>query len=134
MDTSAPLRMTEPVMQQVIRACRQQIPAEACGFVVADKENPDLGVSIRPMRNVHPDPAGHYRMDNDRVVATYRMFDETGEEPVAVYHSHPLSEPLMSPMDREEARDASLAYMIISFAGGKTSARAYRVRHFVGNT
>lgn len=133
-DATSPLRMTEAVMQNIIRACRSQIPAEACGFVVAHQDNPTLGTSIRMMPNVHQNPLGNYLMDNDQIRAAYAEFDRSGEEPIAVYHSHPTSEPLMSPKDLQKAADASLAYLIVSFQDGRVKARAYRVRHYIGNT
>jgi proteasome lid subunit RPN8/RPN11 len=128
------LRMTESVMQEVIRACRAEIPREACGFIVAEKDNPTLGVQVHRMLNVHPESIDQYMMDDEHVRVAYAEFDRLEQEPVAVYHSHPVSVPLMSERDRKQAVDASLAYLIISFAGEKTSARAYRVRHYIGNT
>jgi len=126
--------MTEDTMQNIIRACRTQIPAEACGFVVAEKENPTMGNSIRMMPNVHENPLRNYLMDDEQVRTAYAEFDRLEQEPIAVYHSHPVSEALMSDLDRERAADASLAYLIISFQGGRTKARAFRVRHWIGNT
>jgi [CysO sulfur-carrier protein]-S-L-cysteine hydrolase len=133
-DASSPLRMTEDAMQNIIRACRTQIPAEACGFVVAEKDNPTMGTSIRMMPNVHGNPVRNYHMADDQVRAAYAEFDRLEQEPVAVYHSHPVSEPLMSDADRARAADPTLAYLIISFQDGRTKARAYRVRHYIGNT
>ncbi len=129
-----PLRLTEATMQNVIRMCRLQLPGETCGFIVAEREDPTLGNRVVWMKNVAPKPVSEYQMDDNAIRLAYGEFDQQGEEVVAVFHSHPTTEPFMSQTDLTMAADDSVAYLIISFANGNPAARAYRVEHFIGNT
>ena len=127
-----PLRVTRDTMQNVIKLCRIHHPAEACGFIVADSDS-DLGVRLEWIPNVSPSPLREFIMDDDAVRAAYAKFDKAGEEPVAMFHSHPKSEPIMSDKDLAAAQDDSLAYLIISLASTTPRARAYRVERWIGN-
>jgi proteasome lid subunit RPN8/RPN11 len=128
------LKMTADVMQELVRGCRARLPQEACAFVVAEKDNPDLGVRVQWMANISLSVVDEYLMDDDAIRLAYGEFDQAGEEVLAVAHSHPTSEPVMSPKDRERAADTTIAYLIVSLAGPKPKVRAYRVERFIGNT
>lgn len=128
------LRISESAMQHMVRACRVRMPDEACGFIVADRERPDFGVRCVVMKNVHPNPHNHYRMDDQSVRLAYGDFDRNEEEVVAVFHSHPTGGPFMSDADLEAAADESLAYVIVSFDHPVRKVRAYTVKRFIGNT
>lgn len=125
--------MTASTMQNLIRMCRLQRPQESCGFVVAEKDSP-LGIRVHWMRNVAEDPIRTFKMHPEEVRLAYADFDLAGEEPVAMFHSHPTSEPILSDTDLRMAADTTLAYLVLSFAETKPRARAYQVQHFIGNS
>jgi proteasome lid subunit RPN8/RPN11 len=130
--SNAPLKVTSDVLSAVVKDCVAARPTEACGFILADKGSP-VGFDIRPMTNVAPNPVQHYAMDDEEVLAAYAGFDQVGLDPVAVYHSHVASPPLMSERDLEQAHDTSVTYLIVSLEGDRPRARAYRVRRpFIG--
>jgi len=127
------LTMTASTMQNMIRMCRLQRPQESCGFIVAEKGS-SLGVRVHWMRNVSEKPITTFKMHPEEVRLAYADFDLAAEEPVAMFHSHPTSEPIMSDTDLRMAADTSLAYLVLSFAEPKPKARAYQVQHFIGNS
>jgi proteasome lid subunit RPN8/RPN11 len=86
------------------------------------------------MNNVHPEPVRSCLMDDEAVLLAYADFDQADEEVLAIYHSHPTSEPIMSDKDLKRAADESLAYVIVSFMETTPMVRAYRVQRFIGNT
>lgn len=125
--------MTDDVMQAVVRLARHHSPEETCGFVVADKDS-DLGARTVWMKNHHPNPTHNYAMDDDAVRQAYAEFDTTGEEPIAVFHSHPTTSPVLSADDIRGALDETLAYLVVSLEHPKASIRAYKIRKFVGDS
>lgn len=127
-----PLQVTEAVLADVVKHCGAEAPGEACGFILAPRGT-TVGTSVYPMDNVDPEPARGYVMDDQEVLSAYGEFDTAGLDPVAVYHSHTLTPPLMSDRDLERALDTSLAYLIVSLEKSRPRARAYRVRRpFIG--
>lgn len=128
----ASLTFTPEVMQTMIKMCRLEKPRETCGFIVANKESPALGIRVHYMKNVAENPLRHYQMDDDAVVLAYGEFDDSGEEPIACFHSHPASEAVLSAPDLAAAADEALAYVVVSLAAPTAKVRAYRVQHFIG--
>lgn len=125
--------MTASTMQNMIRMCRLQMPQESCGFIVAEKGS-SLGTRVHWMRNISETPVRKFKMHPEEVRLAYADFDLAAEEPVAMFHSHPTSEPILSDEDLRMAADTSLAYLVLSFAEPKPKARAYQVQHFIGNS
>lgn len=128
------LTLTPAALQNVVKMCRIHFPSEACGFIVADKERPSLGYRAVWMENVSERPLHTFAMADDAVRNFYADCDAAGEEPVAIWHSHPGTAPVMSQDDLRGANDESLAYLILSLAEAVPKARAYAVQRFVGNT
>lgn len=131
---STSLRITDAVMQDVVRACRIGLPREACGYIVADQEDVGLGVRVVEMKNVADNPISNCAMDDNEICSVHAEFDQAGEEPIAAWHCHPTTEPFMSTEDLAGAIDDSLIYLIVSFKYETPKARAYGVQHFIGNT
>jgi proteasome lid subunit RPN8/RPN11 len=128
------LSLTYSVMQEMAKGGRVRLPQEACGFVIAARSEPDVGVRVRWVRNTAPEPNIHYLMDDVEVRDLYAECDQADEDPIAVFHTHPTTEPTMSPVDLARAVDTSLAYVIISFASPTMKVRSWRVQQFIGNT
>lgn len=53
--------------------------------------------------------------------------DERGEELIAIYHSHPVSQPYPSPTDRVEAYYPDAAYVLVSLRTPEAEVRAFRI-------
>ena len=78
-------------------------------------------------RNAHPTPVSRYVIDPREVFAAFRDMDARGEELVAIYHSHPVSQPYPSPTDRAEARYPEAIYVLVSLRTGQAELHAYRI-------
>ena len=57
----------------------------------------------------------------------FREMDDNGEELVAIYHSHPASQPYPSPTDRAEAHYPEAVYVLVSLRTSTPEVRAYRI-------
>lgn len=53
--------------------------------------------------------------------------DDRGEELVAIYHSHPVSQPYPSPTDRAEAQYPDAFYVLVSLRTRDPEVRAFRI-------
>lgn len=126
--SDTPLSILPRVLEEVTKFCLDEAPHEACGFIVGHN---GVGQRILRVDNVQPyvsdkeNVTNAYQMSNDDILAVMGMIDETGEDLVAVYHSHPKSEPIPSQRDTQ-VRDVDPAYLIISLADGQPRARAWR--------
>lgn len=57
----------------------------------------------------------------------FREMDDRDEELVAIYHSHPASQPYPSPTDRAEAHYPEAVYVLVSLRTSAPEVRAYRI-------
>lgn len=77
--------------------------------------------------NAHQTPMTRYRIDPREQLRAFREMDERGEELVAIYHSHPVSQPYPSPTDRAEAFYPEAVYVLVSLRGTEPELRAFRI-------
>ena len=111
------LRVTPDVLRDVVAVCRAAHPREACGFILGDAKTM-IGARIIAVENLHQTPEINYTMGSAEILAAYKEADDTGQEIVAVYHSHTASPPILSSgapdKDVENALDTTLAYLVVS--------------------
>ena len=69
-----------------------------------------------------------YTIDPREQLRAFRDMEAKGEELVAVYHSHPITQPYPSPTDRAEAHYPEAFYVLVSLRDATPEIRAYRVR------
>jgi len=53
--------------------------------------------------------------------------DARREDLVAIYHSHPVSQPYPSPTDRAEAHYPDAAYVVVSLRASEPELEAWRI-------
>jgi proteasome lid subunit RPN8/RPN11 len=103
---------------------RDEAPREACGLL-AGKHG---GISrVIRCANVHPTPTTRYAIDPREQLQVFRSIDAAGEELVGIYHSHPVSQPYPSPIDRAEAHYTDAVYVLVSLRAGEPEMRAFRI-------
>lgn len=77
--------------------------------------------------NVHETPTTRYLIDPRELLRAFRAMDERGEELVAIYHSHPASQPYPSPTDRAEAHYPDAIHVLVSLRSSEPEVRAFRI-------
>ena len=104
---------------------RAEAPKEACGLLAGRD-----GAPTRLIRcaNVHATPVTRYAIEPREQLRAFREMETNGEELVAIYHSHPISQPYPSPTDRAEAHYPDAFYILVSLRESTPEVRAFRVR------
>jgi proteasome lid subunit RPN8/RPN11 len=109
----------------IVAHARTEAPKEACGLI-AGRE----GRVTRVIRcvNAHPAPVTRYSIDPREQLRAFREMEASGEELVAIYHSHPVTQPYPSPTDRAEAHYPDAFYVLVSLRDATPEVKAFRVR------
>lgn len=110
---------------EIVAHAREEAPKEACGLLAGRG-----GAAVRAIRcaNAHETPVTRYAMDPREQLRAFREMDAKGEELVAIYHSHPATQPYPSPTDRREAHYPDAYFVLVSLRTGEPEVRAYRIR------
>jgi len=122
---SEQLALPTALRDEIVAHARAQAPQEACGLIA--------GVSGDPRRvircaNAHPSPVTRYAIDPREQLRAFRDMEAQGEELVAIYHSHPITQPYPSPTDRAEAHYPDAFYVLVSLRDAAPEIRAFRMR------
>ena len=105
------LRLTHEQVQTIVNHARAGAPQEVCGLIAGQ-----MGVAQRvfPIANRSATPRTHFEMEAIALLKAYKAMDVAGMELLAVYHSHPSSDPIPSRTDiREATRNMPNAYQLI---------------------
>lgn len=127
MTAPAVLRVPAYLLDAAIKDARAQHPQECCGFFSGKDGKP---TDFIPIRNVHPDPERFFEMSVQDTLVAFRRMDETGTDPLVVYHSHTSVGTELSGSDIRLAVDLSLVYLVVSTArsSAQPSFQAWRIK------
>ena len=105
------LTLAPGILEQFIEYAKNAYPHEACGLLVgrnaADRFIPITNISAH---------AREYEMDPGELIAALRSLRDTGEELLAIFHSHPHGPAEPSKTDIERAYYPEAAHLILSLA------------------
>ena len=99
------------ILEQVITHAKNAYPNEACGLLVGHT-SVDRFI---PTKNITPNPR-EYEIDPAELIAALRSLRETGENLLAIFHSHPHGPGELSKTDIERAYYPEAAQLIVSLA------------------
>jgi [CysO sulfur-carrier protein]-S-L-cysteine hydrolase len=112
------------ILDQVTSHAQGAYPAEGCGLLVGLHSAVDRFI---PMKNISPSEA-HYEMDPGELISALRDLRNTGEDLLAIYHSHPRGPAQLSQTDIGRAYYPDAAHLIISLAEPESpQAAAFRI-------
>jgi proteasome lid subunit RPN8/RPN11 len=128
---STPFRLQLPqiLLDEMIRQALAENPNECCGLfagVVEDGPSGPVGRVVRryPLRNAAASPE-EFLSDGDDMFAAWRDWRRLGIDILAVYHSHPTSEPIPSRRDRERNYGPDVVNLIVSLTADPPVVRAW---------
>ena len=118
------LIISKALLQQIIYHCKSVCPNEACG-ILAGKNN--VVEKIYEMTNIENSTVS-YLMEPKEQFRIMREMRNSGENMIAIYHSHPHSQAYPSAKDVNLASYPDSAYMIVSLADQeKPDVRAFEI-------
>lgn len=111
--------------EEILAHALEEAPREACGVIVGLD---GVGTRVVRCRNAHSEPTSRYQVHPDDLRAAVSPMRDESRELVAIYHSHPRSQPVPSPTDRADAaRWPEPAYVLASWRTGAPELRAFRL-------
>ena len=116
-----PVHIGRSVLRDVLDHARLTVPEECCGLLLGRAHCIETAY---PARNVYRSQT-RFRVDPADHFAAIRLARAEGRKVVGAYHSHPVSSPIPSPTDEEDAIDTEFWYLIVSPAMAET--RGYRL-------
>lgn len=119
------LELPGALRDDIVAHARAEAPKEACGLIAARDGRPTRVIRCA---NAHPTPVTRYSIDPREQLRAFRDMEANGEELVAIYHSHPVTQPYPSPTDRAEAHYPDAFYVLVSLRDARPDLRAFRVR------
>ena len=120
------LLVPRAVLDAVIAHAQAELPNECCGLLAGTIENCD-GRAVRhfPIRNDLASTTEYFTNARDLLDAMKDMRTE-GLEVLAIYHSHPASEPIPSKTDlARNSWGESALHLIVGFSGDDPGVRAW---------
>lgn len=119
------LWLTHDQARAVADHARSAAPQEACGLIAGTGER---AVRVIPIPNAAADPLHRYDMEPAAFVRA--MFDIQRErlQLIGIYHSHPHSDPVPSPVDIDRAAYPDVAYLIVSLRARQPQFAAWRIQ------
>jgi len=106
------LTLAPGLTEEIIRHARTGLPHEACALLAG---HGNLAERFIPMVNTLASET-EYEMDPAQLAATFRELRVSGEDLVAIVHSHPRGLAQPSPRDLERAWYPEAVYIIVSLA------------------
>jgi proteasome lid subunit RPN8/RPN11 len=130
-----PFRLQIPlaIYDQMIAQARAELPNECVGLLAGRLEAEDSSGSDIPIRrvlqcyplaNAAASPK-EYLADGKGLLHAHRDMRQRGLEILAIYHSHPASEPVPSPTDLERNYNPDVIHLIISLRAAEPLVRGW---------
>jgi [CysO sulfur-carrier protein]-S-L-cysteine hydrolase len=110
----------------MIQQAQAELPNECCGLLAGVRDGDVLRVlACFPLVNEAASPV-EYWSEPKSLFATEKEMRRLGYERVAVYHSHPTSEPIPSKTDLERCvYNTDVVHFIISLKGAEPLMRGW---------
>jgi proteasome lid subunit RPN8/RPN11 len=120
------LIIPDALLARVIEHAWAELPKECCGLLaglIADGDG--YAIERATIRNDRASPTGYLTNAHD-LFAAYREMRATGTEVLAVYHSHPTSNPVPSRRDvAENTYGETVVHLIVSLSDSEPEVRAW---------
>ena len=124
----AALDLPEELARRLLDHALAELPNEACALLGGNAARGDI-TSLHVTRNAAASPY-RFELDPTDLVRVIHAIEAAGEDLVAIFHSHPGSQPEPSPADLREAR-YDVPYVIAGPVSRSAPARALRAWRFV---
>ena len=119
------LAVPRPIYQAMLAHARAELPAECCGLLAGTIEGEVGRVTMHlPLVNARASPT-EYESEPRSLFAAHKAMRSAGTEVLAVYHSHPTTDPVPSRRDLERNYSESVVSLIIGLRGPNPDVRGW---------
>jgi proteasome lid subunit RPN8/RPN11 len=109
----------------MLQQARTELPNECCGLLAGVREGEVLRVlAIHPLINEAASPV-EYRSEPRSMFEAVREMRKFDHEILAVYHSHPTSEPIPSQTDLDRHYSSGVVHFIIGLKEAEPLLRGW---------
>jgi [CysO sulfur-carrier protein]-S-L-cysteine hydrolase len=121
------LLIPKSAYDQIVFQAQSALPNECCGLLAGHVAGPIArAVRCLPLVNAAINPAIEYLSESRSIISAHKAMRSTDLREVAVYHSHPTTDPVPSRKDRENnPYDDFLMHLILSLKNGQPLLRAW---------
>lgn len=120
------MKIKKSIITQMIEWMKENIPLEACGILIGKEGTVDEFIK---MENIAKSEK-FFEMDPTELMKVFDYVDDINKEVIAIFHSHPITEPYPSKTDleRNEIID-HLIFVISSLRTGTPEIKAYTIKN-----
>lgn len=119
------LLIPRPLFDAMLAHVRSELPAEGCGLLAGTVAGGIGRVSLHlPLVNVLRSPT-EVESEPRSLLAAHKAMRAAEVDVLAVYHSHPTSDPVPSRRDRERNYSERVVNLIIGLRGTEPEVRAW---------
>jgi proteasome lid subunit RPN8/RPN11 len=119
------LVIPRPIFDAMLAHAKAEVPAECCGQLAGTVIDGIGRVSLHlKLVNALASPT-EFLSDPESTFAAHKAMTATGTEVLAVYHSHPTTDPVPSPRDRERNYGESVVNLIIGLRTAEPEVRGW---------
>lgn len=125
MSPATRLLIPRPIYEAMLAHARAELPAECCGLL-AGTMNDGIGRVTQhlPLVNALKSPT-EYESEPRSMLAAQKAIRASGTQELAVYHSHPTSDPIPSRRDLERSYGEGVLNLIIGLRGAEPEVRGW---------
>jgi [CysO sulfur-carrier protein]-S-L-cysteine hydrolase len=124
---SGPFRLVipRPIYEAMVADARAALPAECCGLLAGTAEGGVGRVTMHlPLVNALASPT-EYESESRSLFAAHKAMRAAGTEVLAVYHSHPTSDPVPSRKDQERNYSDGVVNLIVGLRRPEPDVRGW---------
>jgi proteasome lid subunit RPN8/RPN11 len=119
------LLVPRPIFDAMLAHAKAELPAECCGLLAGTMSDGIGRVTLHlPLVNALASPT-EYESEPRSMLAAHKAMRASGTEVLAVYHSHPTSDPVPSQRDRERNYGENVVNLIIGLRGAEPEVRGW---------
>ena len=119
------ISLPRPLVNQLLHYAQASPEAEVCGLVGGRAGFPE---TFYPVKNAAPNPESRYVLDPEQHGRALRKIQESGEDLLAVFLSHPAAPAEPAAGDIEVATHPDTLYLILSLnTKGVLELRGFRI-------
>jgi proteasome lid subunit RPN8/RPN11 len=119
------LRIPRDIYDAMLAQAQAELPNECCGLLGGTRDGDRVRATQRyPLVNAAANPV-RYEADPRGLLHAFRDMRERQIEHLAIYHSHPTSDPVPSRTDLAQAFYPGVVYLIISLKSDPPTVRGW---------